>query len=132
MREVSPSSVVDVRQMIGLPPAEDQGHVDRDAAQFDQLRDLGDGNGHVLRQTLLDRCPDVRADEEGAVMVLGGGPTVAVRHGIGGNEMHQFDVLGRIGQVLQRGHQGPRRGAGGADEHMLAGGESAWRRWRPR
>ena len=28
---------------------------------------------------------------------------------------------GRIGQVLQRGHQGPRRGAGGADEHMLAG-----------
>ena len=97
----------------------DQGHVNRDAAQFHQLRDLGDGNGYIFGQTLFDRGPDIRANEKGAVMVFGAGSTIAVRHGIRGDEMHQFDVVRRIRQVLKRGHDGTWGSAGRADKHML-------------
>ena len=95
-------------------------HVHGNAPDRHQPRHARDGQGYILGHALLHGRPDIVAHKEGAVAVVREGLTLGVvRYCMIGQEMNQFHIGRPRFKRFQSRHQGARRGAGRAHEHMV-------------
>ncbi len=122
--DVDRDAQADIAELVGQRHL-DQRHVDRDAADGDELRHTRHRDRHIVGHAAGNGRTHVLADEEAAVAKLRIRPPVlVVHHRAVGQEVHQFHVGRRWHAGLEGGHQGARRGAGGADEDAGAIGDA--------
>ena len=97
----------------------DERNVDGDPALLEEPRDLAEEDGGVVRATLRDRLPNVRADEEGVVPEVVAPFRLRVRREA---ERHDVDDLGtedRVRAFHERFHEPLGLGGPGPDEDVI-------------
>ena len=98
----------------------DQRHVEREPPALEQARHLGERHGHVVDVVRGAQAEHVATEVERAVAEGALGLAVDLGHRAVGEEVDELDAGGRRPQGLEGAEQHAGRGAGAADEDVVA------------
>ena len=97
-----------------------QGHIDRNPADVDEVAHLGHGDRHVVRLALFDHLSSIAADEEDPVTEPSEWLAVVDGNGTIGQRVDELEIGPRCRGILEGLDQSARSRASRSNEHMVA------------